>query len=181
MDSIRTVLLIIAALLLSCGPGVQRTTPLHPYMGDLKAREMEKAVHALVNHERERQGLSHLRLDHKLSNIARQHSEDMAGLGFFSHYSPDGMDFSYRYEQSGYRCAIQQGNTVFQGAENIFTISFSGGRSAERISEEIVSGWMQSPGHRSNILTPHWGRQGIGVALGNDGVFTVIYVTQNFC
>jgi uncharacterized protein YkwD len=41
-----------------------------------------------------------------------------------------------------------------------------------------VEGWMKSPGHRENILAPHWKRQGIGVEIapGNR-----ILVTQNFC
>ncbi len=50
--------------------------------------------------------------------------------------------------------------------------------SADTLARKVVAGWMHSPGHRKNILTPHWKREGIGVAIGAG---EKVYVTQNFC
>ncbi len=51
-------------------------------------------------------------------------------------------------------------------------------KSEDEIVDSVVKGWMNSKGHRANILTPYFKRQGIGFALSDDGK---IYVTENFC
>jgi len=50
--------------------------------------------------------------------------------------------------------------------------------SSEKIAGKALAGWMKSPGHRENILTPQWKREGIGVEIGPD---EKVYITQNFC
>ena len=144
----------------------------------------------LINREREKNGLSPLASSDELSLIARGHSRDMATRRYFSHDSPEGHDFSYRYRQGGYQCSLRIGNTVHMGAENIFlnvrynSVTTVNGKdyydwnSEAQVSETTVQGWMDSPGHRKNILTPHWRREGIGVFLAPD---EKIYITQNFC
>jgi len=156
----------------------------------LRANDLEKRIHTLINRERAKQGLSQLAADNELSGIARGHSKDMASRRYFSHDSPEGHDFSYRYRRAGYSCSLRAGNTIFLGAENIFqnvrydsvtTVNgeaFYDWNSEEKIAETTVRGWMNSPGHRKNILTPHWRSEGIGVFLSPD---EKIYITQNFC
>jgi uncharacterized protein YkwD len=48
----------------------------------------------------------------------------------------------------------------------------------EEIASQVVNGWMNSPGHRENILNARYDREGIGIAVSSDGK---VYVTQNFC
>jgi uncharacterized protein YkwD len=48
----------------------------------------------------------------------------------------------------------------------------------ERIASQTVNGWMNSPGHRENVLDKGYDREGIGVAIGAN---EAVYVTQNFC
>jgi hypothetical protein len=48
----------------------------------------------------------------------------------------------------------------------------------EEIAESTVEGWMNSPGHRKNILIPVWQREGIGVSIAPDDK---VYITENFC
>jgi len=50
--------------------------------------------------------------------------------------------------------------------------------SIEEIAQSSVAGWMKSPGHRENILTPYFKREGIGIVVSSDGK---IYITENFC
>lgn len=165
-------------------PLIHRTKPV------LRAHDLEKRIHALINRERGKRGLSLLAGDDVLSRIARGHSKDMGSRRYFSHDSPEGHDFSYRYRQEGYTCSLRIGNSIHMGAENIFqnvrfnsvtTVNreaFYDWNSEEQIAETTVRGWMDSPGHRKNILTPHWRREGIGIFLSPD---EKIYITQNFC
>jgi len=152
--------------------------------------DLEKSIHALINRERAAHGLSPLDWDEALTRIARGHSKDMADRGYFSHDSPEGRDFSYRYLRQGYTCALRIGNPIHTGAENIAFLSryrsitmingvaYPDWNTAEQIAVSVVQGWMNSPGHRKNILTPHWLNQGIGVFISTDDK---VYITQNFC
>lgn len=186
--------MLATTLVLACAAAEARRSsadqPRAERKPKISAEELEQKVHARINREREQQGLAPLAWDSALSRVARAHSRDMAERAYFSHVSPDGTDFSGRYERAGYRCAVPQGRTIFMGAENIAqnnlydsvatlnTRKYYDWNSSDEIAEQVVSGWMRSPGHRKNILTPHWGKEGIGVAITRDGT---VFVTQNFC
>ncbi|MGD0281033.1 MAG: CAP domain-containing protein [Dissulfurispiraceae bacterium] len=152
--------------------------------------QLEKKIHSLLNKEREKSGFSALLWDESLHKAARKHSRDMVDRNFFSHNDPDGRGFQDRYEAEGIECKIRIGDTTYKGAENISQDNLyssyvykDGERSFNWISEDeiadsIVKRWMSSRAHRANVLTPYFKRQGIGVALSDDGK---IYVTENFC
>jgi uncharacterized protein YkwD len=53
--------------------------------------------------------------------------------------------------------------------------------SAEIVASNAVQGWMESRGHRVNIMRPYWDDMGIGVYVIDTGSGVEIYVTQNFC
>ena len=156
----------------------------------ISAANLEKQIHTLINKERQKQGLTKLEWDDALAGIGRKHSRDMAKRNYFDHYSPEGHDFSYRYQQQGYQCAIRINRTIHMGAENIAQnnlydsvttvngTAFYDWNSQEKIAETTVQGWMKSPGHRKNILTPHWRHEGIGVIIAPDDK---VFITQNFC
>lgn len=191
--TITGLLIVLILLLLSCAP-----SPARIDYGALKKRPqpkidtaaLEKQIHALINKERRKQGLSLLGWDDALSGIAQKHSRDMAARNYFDHYSPEGRDFSYRYERRGYQCAVRTGRTVHMGAENIAlnhlydSVTTINGKayydwnSQDKIAETTVRGWMASPGHRKNILTPYFNHEGIGVFIAPDDK---VYITQNFC
>ena len=153
-------------------------------------QELEKQIHVLINEEREKRELPALAWNDKLNVIARKHSQDMANRNYFSHEDPEGHDFSYRYRQEGFNCEVRVENYIYMGAENIFqnnlydSITYYSGipsydwNSQEEIAESTVQEWMNSPGHRRNILTAYLKREGIGVAISNDDK---VYITENFC
>ena len=60
----------------------------------------------------------------------------------------------------------------------VFVIASYNWSSTDEIAERAVTGWMNSPGHRQNILTPRYEIEGIGVAFSADNK---IYITENFC
>ncbi len=192
--SLALILLSCSLTALSCAPSPSPVPRDHgrahaprPVVG---SDDLEVRIHALINRERERHGLAPLAHDDRLSRIARSHSCDMARRGYFSHESPEGSDFSDRYREARYACSIQAGSTYYLGAENIALnnlyasvrtvkgTAYYEWSTAEEIARTTVQGWMGSAGHRKNILTPHWGREGIGVCIGPDGR---VYITQNFC
>lgn len=189
----RAGLLLISALLVSCAGPLPRTGPLPEQRTrpTIRGPELERQIHVLINKERRKHGLTLLEWKETLAVVARKHSRDMAKRGFFSHYSPEGNDFSYRYRQEGFTCGVPVGRTIYQGGENIAlnhlydsVIMVNGAatsydwNSQNKIAETTVQGWMNSPGHRKNILTPYFKSEGIGVVIAPDDK---VYITQNFC
>jgi uncharacterized protein YkwD len=186
--------LVICALLMSCAVS-QPHKPDH-HFADRKSNPhvhafaLEKQIHALVNRERKKEGLPLLAWSAKLADIARGHSQDMAKRNYFDHRSPEGHDYLSRYGQAGYSCSIRVERAIYLGAENIAqnnlynairTINgkpYFDWNSQEEIAKTTVMGWMESPGHKKNILTPYFRSEGIGIFIGPDDK---IYITQNFC
>jgi len=180
-------------LLVSCAatqPGRAVATRPQKTKPALRIAQLEKEIHLLINKERTKHHLSALAWNNALSTIARKHSSDMAKRSYFSHFSPEGHDFSYRYKQNGYSCALPADGRIYLGAENIFQnnlydrivyvndAAYYEWNSMVKIAETTVQGWMNSPGHRKNILTPYWQSEGIGVVISPDNK---VYITQNFC
>ncbi len=187
------VLVLLLTLVFSCaGPRPAPHEPLPEKKAGpvLNVSDLEKEIHLLINRERVNKGLSPLSWNSTLSRIARRHSQDMVVRKYFSHFSPEGNDFSYRYREAGFSCSIREGNAIYEGAENIFQnnlydriLVMNGVKryewnTAKHIAETTVRGWMNSRGHRKNILMPYWQREGIGISLSPDDK---IYITQNFC
>ncbi len=97
----------------------------------------------------------------RLRMSSRLHSKDMADNGYFDHVSQDGRTFDQRITATGH-----PGGTI---GENI---AFG-----QRDAEEVVQGWIDSPGHCSNIMNPSFRYLGVGAARAMSGQ---IYWTQNF-
>lgn len=120
----------------------------------------EAEVVRLVNIERQKAGLSPLKASSQLSNVARIKSQDMAQKNYFSHTSP-----TYG---SPFDMMKQFGIKYTTAGENI-----AKGYSS---ASAVVKGWMNSSGHRDNILNPSFGTIGVG-AYSQGGT---IYWTQMF-
>jgi uncharacterized protein YkwD len=194
--------LVVAALvtILSCtsqtgdAPIVSSSTPSSvPMLKQnfrINSSRLGKFIHERVNRERLKQGLPTFRWDDTLERIARAHSKDMAARNYFSHTSPEGYGYSYRYIKNNYACGITVNGVTRTGAENIFQFSLndlasaSGGeRKNERniwetIAASTVRGWMDSSEDRKNIFSPHWQREAVGIFIGADNT---VYITVNFC
>jgi uncharacterized protein YkwD len=158
---------------------------------EIDLTELELQVYRDINRERHNAGLKDLKNDTQLAAIARNHSLDMARHHFFNHINLQGENPTDRSKrQNGPVNKQLDDNTVIIGiAENIFLahlydqiITFTENSksrqefhwlSLSQIAHTIVQGWMRSPGHRENLLSPHHDRQGIGIAIsGNDVLVT---------
>ena len=142
-------------------PGVRQSVKLGYTVADAPALPaLEAQMLALVNQERTRQGLAHLRADHELADVARAHSRDMLARGYFSHVSPQGQDAFGRMRDA--RVAYLAAGENLAHAPTL---------------AQAHEGLMKSPGHRANILRPAFSRVGIGIVdAGRHGLM----VTQNF-
>ena len=129
------------------------------------AASLERRAFELVNAERRARGESPLQWDAELSQLARQHSLNMARSGALGHTGPDGRDMAERARAAGIRGWRVLGENV------AFNQGF------DDPSAFAVERWMGSSKHRANILNQQFTRTGIGVARAADGS---IYFTQVF-
>jgi uncharacterized protein YkwD len=104
-----------------------------------------------INQVRAQHGLPELRSSSLLAAAADRHSRQMAGRGFFDHDSPDGSAFWKRVE----RFYPSRGSSYWSVGENLAygSPSLSAGGA--------VRAWMQSPGHRANLLSSAWREVGL--------------------
>ena len=134
-------------------PGQVLTIP----SDDNEAKSFEAEVVRLVNIERKKAGLSELKHNWELSRVARYKSEDMRDKGYFSHTSP-----TYG---SPFQMMKSFGISYRTAGENI--------AKGQTTPAAVVKGWMNSSGHRANILNSSFTEIGVGYASGN-------YWTQMF-
>jgi len=118
--------------------------------------ELAKAAVCLINKQRARRGLRKLRVNSRLSEAARRHTVDMVKRNYFGHTSRSGSNVVARIARTGY----MRGARAWTVGENLAW--GSGGRSTPR---EIMAAWMNSPGHRANILRSRFREIGIGVVF----------------
>ena len=122
----------------------------------------EKQVLRLTNAERRNYGLSPLSWYTPLARAARDHSEDMLENSFFSHTGYDGSSVSERARRRGVN-ARGVGENIAMG---------------QRTPEQVVATWMNSAGHRANILRESSTHLGVGFVEGSGS--GELFWTQKF-
>lgn len=121
--------------------------------------DAEAAMFVLVNQEREKMGLRKLNLYPNASQTARKHAQDMLGKGYFSHNNLENLSPFDRLKKDGVDFLAAGENLAF--APNVYLAH---------------QGLMNSPGHRANILSPDFGKIGIGVIDG--GIYGEMFVQE---
>lgn len=121
---------------------------------------IEKEVVRLVNIERQKEGLTPLIYSSELSKVARIKSQDMGNNNYFSHSSPIYGDPFTMMKNFGIKYRVA-GENIAKGYSS---------------AKSVVNGWMNSSGHRANILNPNFGKIGVGYAEING----TTYWTQMF-
>jgi uncharacterized protein YkwD len=120
-------------------------------------------VVTLTNAERAKAGCGPLTVDATLTAVAQAHSQDMATHNYFDHNSQDGRTPFDRMTAAGYRYST--------AAENI--------AAGQRTPQDVMTAWMNSPGHRANIVNCALKEIGVGYATGSSSQYGV-YWTQDF-
>jgi uncharacterized protein YkwD len=132
-------------------------------LADAGPSPVEQEITELVNMEREIENLHPLVWDDALGAAARGHSADMAQFNYFSHTSLDGRLFHQRITAAGYAYSTC-GENIAAGYSN---------------AQAVMNGWMNSPGHRANILGSGFCDIGVGYAYGSASTYGH-YWTQDF-
>ncbi len=117
-----------------------------PAASNSTVQDIERQVVALVNQARKENGLSELKLNEELSNVARVKANDMAKNHYFDHNSP-----TYG---SPFDMMKQFGISYRTAGENIAM--------GQTTAQQVFDGWMNSEGHRANILNPNFKEIGMG-------------------
>lgn len=110
-------------------------------------------VTTLVNSERSKAGCGPVSANSQLATAALNHSEDMAARDYFDHNSPDGKDPGDRITAAGYQWTTY-GENIARG---------------QQTAAQVMDGWMNSPGHRANILNCAFKEIGVGVHDASGG------------
>lgn len=119
------------------------------------AASLAEATLAAINAERSQRGMAPLSPDPRLTAAAQTHACDSAARNQMSHRGSDGSNIGNRVERKGYRYR--------HIAENV--------AAGYRNPASVLQGWMESSGHRRNILTRNARDAGIGLAVARDGTF----------
>ncbi len=125
---------------------------------------LERLIVDEINGVRADHGLVALTPNEALREVARAHSETMAREGLMGHRAPDGSMPADRMRAAGIGFRLS-GENVARSLRGLGS------------TRGVIEGWMASPGHRRNILTPDFRETAIGIAVAADGA---VYVTQLF-
>lgn len=130
--------------------------------------DVETEILNLCNIERDKAGLQPLSLDSTLRQASKYKANEMLQYGYFDHNSP--------YTGSPFDLIKSFGINYSAAGENVQT---SKGMSKSSVTAEfIVTNWMNSPGHKANILNTRFNKMGIGVAFSSNG--DIAYESQLF-
>lgn len=151
--------------IISANPQITNASMIYPgqtlKIPNLDVKTTESRVIDLVNIQRSNAGLQPLKANWQVSRVARYKSQDMINKGYFSHISPTyGSPFTMM-ESFGIQFSAA-GENIAMG---------------QTTAEAVMNGWMNSPGHRSNILNPTYTEIGVGLAKDSAGR---CYWTQMF-
>lgn len=124
-----------------------------PLISDDFMLPFEMQVLDLVNIERAKAGCGPVRADRALRQAAYLHSKDMGDNGYFSHTGRDGSSFSQRARRAGYT-GSPRGENIAAGYTS---------------PSSVMNGWMNSSGHRNNILNCNSNELGVGYYWVNKG------------
>lgn len=181
-------------LALSCGLAPQpNAQPLllpdqGPEVPHFSVADLERQVLRELNRVRREHRRAPLFADTSLATIARGHSQAMLERGFFAHHDPEGRRAGDRAHRAGYRFR-QLGENLFRGRlYDTITTTRRGDYirtsylwfTPEDLAALVVESWMESPGHRENMLSPAYDFGGVGIVLGPEfEVFTTLNLSAH--
>jgi uncharacterized protein YkwD len=164
----------LAALAL-CAPATARAddcagADVVPAAGNVAV--VNQATLCLLNQQRAADGVGPLAENAALSSASAGYSERMVAQGFFDHVSPDGGTLVERLTAAGY---LGDDDDVSVVGENI-----GWGQASLATPRSMVQAWMNSPGHRENLLSGDYTQVGLGLALGTpaDSAWGATYTTD---
>ncbi|MCO5167771.1 MAG: CAP domain-containing protein [Planctomycetes bacterium] len=120
-------------------------------------------VLSLTNQQRANNGLPWLLADGAATQAAKAHVEDMRGRGYFAHNTPEGWSPLDRLQLLGASGFTRVGENIAMG---------------QPTPQAVVTAWMNSPGHRANILDPAYTHLGVGVVRSPGPYWAQVFLTR---
>jgi len=160
MSNRRPLAWAACVVLAAATPGLSALLESTPPAAE-KLPGIEQQVQRQVNYARQGAGIPQLSWNERLAAEARRHAGNMAARGFFAHEDPVRGDLADRMDGSGIewkRCA-----------ENLYAENGNANP-----ADEAVKAWLQSPGHRKNMLDSLFSESGVGVAVRRDGTLFIV-------
>jgi len=139
----------------------QASTSNEKFMAQVEQKIFEK-----VNSERSKAGVPTLSYNKTMEKYARIKSQDMGDRGYFDHKDPQGNLITAKMKNDGVSYKAWGENIAYIGGES----------NANALADQFMTNWMNSPGHRQNILSKNFTGIGVGVYKSGDKV----YATQEF-
>ncbi|MFB8182452.1 sigma-70 family RNA polymerase sigma factor [Streptomyces sp. NPDC055966] len=133
-------------------PTVTTSAPTAPQAPPTASGQVAQVI-TLVNQQRATAGCSPVSENADLDRAAQGHSDDMAARNYFDHVSPDGTDPGQRITAAGYQWSTY-GENIAKGQSS---------------PQAVMDAWMNSPGHRANILNCAFKEIGVGVNQASGG------------
>jgi uncharacterized protein YkwD len=131
-----------------------------PCVAPANVNQLATQIAAGLNASRRANGTAPLRFNRQLGQAAMVHACDMLVHAFFDHRGTDGSNSQRRVRSAGYEDCIVAENLAWGYPR----------------PEQIITGWMNSPGHRTNMLHPRIEEFGVGITQGPDGPYWVLVV-----
>lgn len=155
----KSIIRVLGTLLLLAAPGLPLlSNSTNRPAGSL--RGMEQLIHQYVNQERKSLGVPVLVWSEQVAAEARRHAKNIAEGRTFTHADPLRGNIDLRLDKSGIdwrRCA-----------ENLYEANFGDP------ARDAVQAWLNSPGHRTNLMDSMFSDAGVGVAQRSDGWIIVV-------
>lgn len=131
-----------------------------------EAVAMEDSTLSLINVERRNAGVAPLAMRDDLRDVARAHSQDMAERDFHSHTNPDGESPWDRIRKAGIAHSSSAENIAWNNHPKSVNVA--------------INDWMNSPGHRNNMLSAGYTHTGMGIAPDGAGgyYFTQVFISE---
>jgi len=163
---------VVEATLRSVGV-INLTKELNDKVNSIDIRVLEFRIFDRINAEREKYGLPPLKWNEKLAEVARNHSKEMASYNYFGHEGLDCKKVGDRVSRVGiFYTMVGENLLQISLIKNWWyredgTIVKREYKTPEELVEESIEAWMNSPGHRKNILTKEFDETGVGIAIQN--------------
>lgn len=147
--------------------------------GDIDPEQAEQLIFERMNALRSERGLRTLSEGDVPSQFAEEHSEDMGVHDFYGHEGPNGESSTERMAEIGRECDGAASENIHRapldtrvriyGSDELVNVY-----NESALAKYAVQGWMNSPGHRENLLDDRWSEAGVGVHVDEQTVFMTI-------
>lgn len=156
------ICLIIGALI------AHITTEIQKPEEKFNEQKIVQLIHQKINHERTQNGLQPLKISQPIKNKAQEYSNHMATKNIYKH--------------STYTRTLNMGENIAKIPKHYWVIKIGNTETNKGMANAAVTQWMESPGHKQNILTPTYRLTGIGVSCNYEPNLenTYCWMTQNF-